>query len=153
MSDKHALAAPAAAPAGRPLPDVDDPFNAPFWQGLREQRLLLQTCSDCQAQRFPASGHCPHCHSEAFGWQDADGHGVVESFCTFHKAYWPGFAGEVPYSVVQVRLTNGVRLFSNLVGVPNERHFIGMKVKPVFERITGTEIALLKFQPVAGEVS
>ena len=46
---------------------------------------------DCHAPRFPASRHCPHCHSETCDWLEADGQGVVESFCTFHKAYWPGF--------------------------------------------------------------
>lgn len=153
MSDKNAIAASTAAPPGKPLPDVDDPFNAPFWQGLSQERLMLQTCGDCHAQRFPASRHCPHCHSEAHSWQEADGRGVVESFCTFYKAYWPGFAAEIPYSVVQVRLTNGVRLFSNLVGIPTEKLFIGMKVQPVFERIARSEVALLKFKPMEGEVS
>lgn len=152
MSDKHTLQAPAPAAVGKPMPDVDDPFNARFWQGLKEQRLLLQTCSDCQAQRFPASRYCPHCHSEACAWQDADGQGVVESFCTFHKAYWPGFAAQVPYSVVQVRLHNGVQFFSNLVGVPTERLFIGMKVAPVFERVSGSDVTLLKFKPVEGQL-
>ena len=108
MSDKPA----PPAPVGKPLPDVADPFNARFWQGLGQNRLLLQTCSDCQSPRFPASRYCPHCHSEACEWLDADGAGVVVSFCTFHKAYWPGFAAEVPYSVVQVRLNNGVQFFS-----------------------------------------
>lgn len=147
MSDKSATAASLLPAPGKPLPEVDDPFNARFWQGLKEQRLLLQTCSDCQSPRFPASRYCPHCHSEACEWLDADGHGVVVSFCTFHKAYWPGFAAEVPYSVVQVRLINGVQFYSNLVGV-TAHMAIGMKVQPVFERVSGSELTLLKFKPV-----
>jgi uncharacterized OB-fold protein len=152
MNDKPVSPALAAAAPGKPMPDVDDPFNARFWQGLKEQRLLLQTCSECQLPRFPASRYCPHCHSEACEWRDADGQGVVESFCTFHKAYWPGFAAEVPYSVVQVRLANGVQFFSNLVGVPTAHIFIGMKVQPVFERVNATELTLLKFKPVEGQL-
>ena len=148
MSDKPA----PPSSVGKPLPDVADPFNARFWQGLGQNRLLLQTCSDCQSPRFQASRYCQHCHSEACEWLDADGAGVVVSFCTFHKAYWPGFAAEVPYSVVQVRLNNGVQFFSNLVGVATAQMVIGMKVQPVFERVSGTEHTVLKFKPVEGLV-
>ena len=147
MSDKSATASSLRPAPGKPLPEADDPFNARFWQALKEQRLLLQTCSDCQSPRFPASRYCPHCHSEACEWLDADGAGVVVSFCTFHKAYWPGFAAEVPYSVVQVRLNNGVRFYSNLVGVDTSDIRIGMKVQSVFERVEGSDVTLLKFKP------
>jgi uncharacterized OB-fold protein len=71
----------------------------------------------------------------------------LESFCTFHKAYWPGFAADVPYAVVQVRLNNGVRFYSNLVGVDTPDIRIGMTVRTVFERVEGSEVTLLKFKP------
>jgi uncharacterized OB-fold protein len=149
MSDKQTtLAVPRPAPA-KPLPSADDPFNARFWDGLRQGRLMLQTCMDCHVPRFPASRHCPHCHSELCDWLAVDGHGVVESFCTFHKAYWPGFAADVPYSVVQVRMTNGVRFYSNLVGVDTPDIQIGMQVQAVFERVEGSDVTLLKFKPNA----
>ena len=64
--------------------------------------------------------------------------GVVESWCTFHKAYWPAFESEVPYDVVQVRLDEGVRLYSNLkASAPR----LGMRVKALFED------GLVKFVP------
>ncbi len=149
MSDKHStLGGTKPAPA-KPMPSVDDPFNARFWAGLRQGRLMLQTCMDCHAPRFPASRHCPHCHSESGDWREVDGHGVVESFCTFHKAYWPGFAADVPYSVVQVRMSNGVRFYSNLVGVDTSAIQMGMKVQAVFEPVDGSDVTLLKFKPMA----
>lgn len=149
MSDKYSpLSGPKAVPA-KPLPSVDDPFNARFWAGLRQGRLMLQTCVDCHAPRFPASRHCPHCHSESADWREVDGHGVVESFCTFHKAYWPGFAADVPYAVVQVRMSNGVRFYSNLVGVETSAIQMGMKVQAVFESVDGRGVTLLKFKPMA----
>ena len=149
MNDKPtSLVGSRPAPA-KPLPSADDLFNVRFWEGLRDGRLLLQTCMDCHAPRFPASRHCPHCHSELCDWLEVDGHGVVESFCTFHKAYWPGFAVDVPYSVVQVRLNNGVRFYSNLVGVDAADMEIGMKVQAVFERVEGSDVTLLKFKPIA----
>jgi uncharacterized OB-fold protein len=55
----------------------------------------------------------------------------------------------VPYSVVQVRLNNGVRFYSNLVGVDTADMEIGMKVQAVFERVEGSDVTLLKFKPIA----
>lgn len=149
MSDKHSTLGGGKTVPAKPLPSMDDPFNARFWAGLRQGRLMLQTCMDCHAPRFPASRHCPHCHSECGDWLEVDGHGVVESFCTFHKAYWPGFATDVPYTVVQVRLSNGVRFYSNLVGVDTSDIQMGMNVQAVFEPVDGSDVTLLKFKPMA----
>ena len=66
-------------------------------------------------------------------WVEPSGNGVVESHCVFHKAYWPEVAAKVPYAVVQVKLDEGVRLFSNLVGVPPERIRSGMRVRATYE--------------------
>ena len=82
---------------------------------------MLQRCLDCGRHRFPAARYCTQCRGERSEWVATSGSGVVESYCTFHRAYWPAFAPDVPYDVVQVKLDEGVRLFSNLVGVPRER--------------------------------
>jgi len=98
--------------------------------------LMLQRCRDCGRHRFPAARYCAHCRGERAEWVQSCGNGVIESWCTFHKAYWPEF--KVPYDVVQVRLDEGVRLFSNLVqGKPR----VGMRVKACFEG------PLVKFEP------
>jgi len=52
----------------------------------------------------------------------------------------------VPYTVIQVRLDCGVRLFSNPVGVEAGSLHIGMPVEGVFEDIT-PDVTLLKFKP------
>jgi uncharacterized OB-fold protein len=74
----------------------------------------------------------------------SSGRGVVESHCSFHKAYWPAFEGELPYAVVQVRLEEGVRLFSNLVGGAPRA---GLRVKAHFEPLTPS-VTLVKFAPL-----
>ena len=79
-------------------------------------------------------------------WIATSGAGIVESYCSFHKAYWPGFEREVPYEVVQVRLDEGVRLFSNLIGVPRERIRSGLRVRASFEPVTRA-VTLVKFVP------
>ena len=52
----------------------------------------------------------------------------------------------VPYTVIQVRLDCGVRLFSNPVGVEAGALRIGLPVEAVFEDIT-SDVTLLKFKP------
>ena len=126
----------------KPLPP-DDPANRPFWEGARRGVLMLQRCLDCGRHRFPAARYCGQCHGERSAWVGTSGAGVVESYCTFHRAYWPAFASDVPYDVVQVRLDEGVRLFSNLVG---GRVRAGMRVRARFDPVTPA-VTLVKFVP------
>jgi hypothetical protein len=132
----------SAAATTRPLPPAGGPEQT-FWDGLRAGEVRVQRCA-CGHHRFPASRYCPVCHSADFVWAAVEPDGVIESFCVFHKQYFPAL--EVPYAVVQVRLHCGVRMFSNLLGVPLDRIRIGMKVTAVFETVTDGA-TLLKFRP------
>lgn len=133
--------------AAKPLPRIDGP-EAPFWHGLNTGRILVQTCLACGAHRFPASRFCPECHGDRAEWRPVAPKGEVESFCTFHKCYFPGFATEMPYTVIQVRLACGVRFFSNMVGCEAGDIFISQPVRAVFEPVT-PDVTLLKFTPEA----
>jgi len=130
----------------KPLPRLDD-TNRPFWDGARRSELLLQRCLDCGAYRFPAARACVRCHGARSDWVATSGRGKVESFCVFHKGYFPGFEAELPYNVVVVALDEGVKLFSNLVGIANDAIKIGMAVEAWFEPATDT-VKLVKFKPV-----
>jgi uncharacterized OB-fold protein len=70
--------------------------------------------------------------------------GIVETWCIFHRTYFDGLS--VPYTVIQVRLECGVRLFSNPVGVEARALRIGMPVEAMFEDVT-PDVTLLKFKP------
>lgn len=144
MKDGNAISSESAA--RKPLPPIDQ-ANKPFWDGLMRSRLFLQACKACQTPRFPASKYCSSCLSDQSEWKEYAGEGVVESFCVFHKAYWPGFASEVPYAVIQVCTDSGVRFFSNLVDTPPEQIQIGMRVKPVYVPLDPS-ITLLKFKKI-----
>ena len=127
----------------RPLPDLDGP-DAPFWQALRRREVRVQRCRDCGAHRFPATRTCPHCRSERSEWTEVEPTGVIETWCVFHRAYFDGLP--VPYTVIQVRLDCGVRLFSNPVDVEASALRIGLPVEAAFDDIT-PEVTLLKFKP------
>jgi uncharacterized OB-fold protein len=127
----------------RPLPTIAGP-DQPFWQALRRREVHVQRCGNCDANRFPAARFCPHCRSEAFAWRAVAPTAVVETWCIFHRAYFEGL--DVPYTVIQVRLDCGVRLFSNPTGIEASELRIGLPVEAVFEDIT-PDITLLKFGP------
>jgi uncharacterized protein len=125
----------------RPLPTVDG-ADRPFWQALQRREVCVQRCGGCGTSRFPAARFCPHCRSEVFEWHKVAPTGVVETWCVFHRAYFEGL--DVPYSVIQVQLDCGVRLFSNPVGIEASALRIGLPVEAVFEDIT-PDVTLLKF--------
>ena len=128
----------------KPLPRVT-PDNRPFWEAARRHELRLPQCQDCKRLWWPPGPVCPDCLSERHEWTRVSGRGTVSSWVVFHKAYFPSFANDIPYAVIQVELEEGPRLISNLVGVPNEEVRVGMPVEVVFDDVT-PEITLVRFR-------
>jgi uncharacterized OB-fold protein len=127
----------------RPLPTTDG-ADRPFWQALRRHQVEVQRCQTCGTHRFPATRYCAHCRSDESEWVAVAPAGTLESWCVFHRPYFDGLP--VPYTVLQVRLDCGVRLFSNPSGVGTGALRIGMPVTAVFEEVA-PEVTLLKFKP------
>ncbi|MBJ3778120.1 Zn-ribbon domain-containing OB-fold protein [Acuticoccus mangrovi] len=117
----------------------------PFWEGLAEGKIRVQQCDHCGTKRFPASRYCPACHKAGARWVAVEPTGTVQSFCVFHKSYFPGFAAEMPYAVVEVKLDCGVEFFSNMVDTPNEAIHTGQRVRAAF--VAEDDVVLLKFRP------
>jgi uncharacterized OB-fold protein len=131
------------APGGydKPLPQIT-PLTKGFWDFAKQERLAMQVCQACGDIHFPASPVCPKCLGDAQEWQPVSGRGRLESWVEFHRAYWPGFAGDLPYRVCLVKLDEGPLLVSNLVG---EDAAIGDAVRVVFEPVTDA-VTLPKFR-------
>ena len=127
----------------RPLPQSDGP-DRPFWQALRRRELQVQRCKSCGTHRFPATRYCAHCRSDESEWVAVAPSGTLETWCVFHRPYFEGLP--VPYTVIQVRLDCGVRVFANPAGVKNDKLRIGIPVEAVFEDVTG-DVTLLMFKP------
>jgi uncharacterized OB-fold protein len=134
--------------ATKPVP-VPDEISAPFFNGAREGKLILQHCSGCDRWSFPVRERCPHCFAARLEWRQASGRGTLYTFTVMHQVMNPGFASAVPYNVAQVDLEEGVRMVSNVVGIRNDALRVGMKLEAVFED-GGEGISLPKFRPVAG---
>ena len=129
----------------KPVPTIT-PDMKPFFDAAKRHELAVQRCADCGTHRFPAREICSQCLSRRSEWVTVSGEGEVFSYNVMHQIYHPGFADEVPYAVVLVKLKEGAKMNSNLLGVgPHEVH-IGMPVKVMFEDITD-EVTLPKFMP------
>lgn len=130
----------------KPLPTITD-ANRPYWEGLKQRKVLFQACRACGEKRVYAFRFCPHCASEETEWVELSGKGEIWALGAFHQVYFEGFREEIPYSVVAVQLDGGPKVYSNIVGTPREKIAIGSRVEPVFEDVT-PDVTLLKFRIV-----
>jgi uncharacterized OB-fold protein len=124
------MSIPKLAAPQRPLPspDLDD---APFWEGLKQHKLLLQRCAECKLWRHPPMPMCPACNSFEQEWIESPGRGTVYSWIIVRQHTHPFFS-DMPYNVVLVELDEGVRIFSNLLDVAPEDIQSGMTVQVEF---------------------
>ena len=132
-----------ASPYAKPIPTITSEMR-PFFAAAKRHQLCIQRCTAGGTPRFPARAICSECLSPNAEWVAVSGRGEVFSFNVMHQVYHPGFAAEVPYAVVVIKLAEGAKMISNLVGVSPHAIRIGMPVRVVFEDITD-EITLPKF--------
>ena len=131
----------------KPLPHLT-PLTQPFWDAAKEGRLVVQQCGHCGRKRFPPSKICDQCLSDDTAWAFVSGRATVWSFCEFHRAYFKGFEADLPYNVALVRLDEGPRMYTNLVGIPYGQIEVGLQVEAAFEPVTDS-VTLVKFRPIA----
>ena len=135
----------------KPLPRIT-PDSEPFYQGLRERKLLLPFCLSCETPHLPPGPVCPQCFGDRLEWRQASGRGRISSWTVVHKAWFPAFADDIPYNVVQVELDEGPRLTANVIDLPNQRLEIGLPVEIVFDDVT-PERTMLRFRAAKGPLA
>ena len=130
----------------KPLP-APTPTSQPYWDGLRAHEIRMQRCKACNGLVFYPRSNCPVCLSPDLEWERITGNGTVYTFTIARRPTAPPFADEVPQKIAVIELDEGPRLTSTLVNVEPEAIKIGMRVRPVFDDIEGTEITLLRYEP------
>ncbi len=131
----------------KPSPIVN-PIAKPYWDAAREDRFVLQKCSDCGQFIFYPRLFCPHCHSDNLTWERASGKGTVYSYTVVLSNPPSPFLDDVPYVVAIIRLEEGVQMLSNIVSCRPEEVCCDMPVEVVFERLND-EFKLPMFRPTA----
>lgn len=108
------------------VPPLDRDLQT-FWDGTREQQLLLPRCRSCGNAFWYPRPTCPHCLSTDLDWQPSSGTGEVYAVSVMARS-------DDPYAVVLVDI-DGVRLMSNMVDVDASDVHVGMRVELTWEAL------------------
>ena len=121
----------------KPRPQIA-PGNAPYWQGLREHRLLVQRCGGCGKLRHYPRPMCDVCYVMEYDWHEIDGSGTVYSWAVTHHPFHPAFKREVPYVTVTAELGDGIRIQAPLAATDASRLTPGAAVVVEFVDVDAT---------------
>ena len=135
--------------AERPQPLFPEPNTAPFWEGVKAEKLRYQTCNDCSKVVFYPRLHCPHCLSKNLRWNVSKGEGTVYTYSVVRQNRVPAFIELGAYSVAYIDLDEGFRMMSSVVvDDPTREIHIGQRVKVEFEKQDEGEYSIPVFRPV-----
>ena len=129
----------------KPIPRAT-PISAPFWEAVKQHRLVVQKCGNCSnVQHYPRP-FCVRCADDDLDWTECSGRGTVYAFTIVRQAANPAFAEDVPYVLAVVELAEGPHLSTNIVGCAPEDVHVGMPVVATYEDVTA-DVTLIKFRP------
>jgi uncharacterized OB-fold protein len=131
-------------PQGLPVPVPEpDGVSAPFWNGLRSERLLVQRCPACRTWQFGPEWICHACRRFDPVWEEVEPRGKIFSWERIWHPSHPALVGHRPYLVVLVELleAGNIRMLGNLLGDPSQEVVIGASVVGVVEHHPDSTLA------------
>lgn len=119
----------------RPTPKTV-PWDRDFWANAAQGILSAQRCQDCgRLQHYPKPV-CSECLGANIRFEELSGLGTVYSFTTVRRPENPAFESEVPYTVVDVQLDEGIRFLSRLADEQDAPGLkLGDRLKAVFKPV------------------
>lgn len=128
---------PAQTPPApeRPMP-APTRESQPYWDGLREGKLMLQYCASCGKVRHYPRPVCRHCFSMETKWEAAPLTGKLHTWTVCHHPFNFFFKAQAPYIVALVDMDAGVRINAPLRGADAAGLKIGQRVTLGFEPVT-----------------
>ena len=120
------------------------PISAPFWEGTREKKLMVQYCLDSGQYQFYPRPVSIFTGSRNLEWREVSGAGEVFTYTIARVGRGP-FEGVMPFIVATIRLDEGVTIMSNVIDCDLDRIAIGMRVEPVWAPLPdGTHLLLFR---------
>ncbi len=110
--------------------------SQPYWDGMREHKLMLQHCASCGKVRHYPRPVCPHCFSMESKWQEAPLTGSIHTWTVCHHPFNFFFKQQAPYTVALIDMDAGVRINAPLRGTPPGELKIGQRVRLHFEPVS-----------------
>jgi hypothetical protein len=118
----------------------------PFWEGLKQGKVLATKCTQCGKIYFPPNADCPDCAASSLEWVELSKEAEIETFT--HVVVRPtSFQQNKPYTVVIGKLKEGVRVLAWLTGFKLSEIKVGMKVKLV-AKVTSEGNPTYEFVPL-----
>jgi hypothetical protein len=100
----------------------------PFWEGLKQGKVLATKCTQCGKLYFPPNADCPDCPDSNLEWVELSREAEIETYT--HIVVRPtSFQQNKPYTVAIGKLKEGVRVLAWLTGFKLSEIKVGMKVK------------------------
>ncbi|MFK8030151.1 MAG: Zn-ribbon domain-containing OB-fold protein [Gammaproteobacteria bacterium] len=131
----------------KPLPQIE-PYTQAFWDGTKQNKLLVQVCHSCDAKIFFPRKQCPECWSPDLGWKETSGKATVYAFSVTYEGVEAAFQEDLPIVLAWVDLPEGIRMQTNIIDCDPEAIEIGQEVEVVFKAVTD-DITLPYFKPAA----
>lgn len=128
----------------RPLPNVQEPDTALFWQATKDQAFRYQQCGNCGTVVWHVRKHCTGCLDGELTWQTSNNQGRIYSYSVIRQSYHPFFRNLVPYVVAWVDLDEGPRFLTNVVGCDVEEVSVDMPVRITWEEHEKVNIPLVE---------
>ena len=121
--------------------------SEPYWDALRDGRLLIKRCDACGRHHSYPRPFCPHCWSDSVAWEDASGDATLYTFSIVRVNDLPPFPERVPYVAAIVELREGPRMMTNVVDCQFDELRIGMPLRVQFRDI-GDDVTITVFSPI-----
>jgi uncharacterized OB-fold protein len=135
-----------------PLPDVEWPMAAGFWEGATAGELRIPRCTSCRSWVWYPKDECPNCRSTTMPWTAASGRATLYSWAVVHHTFLPAFADLVPYVTGLAALDDdpAVRVATRILADPEGLN-AGMALRAVFRPLFFTtvdgEVTAPMFEP------
>ncbi|WP_020372101.1 Zn-ribbon domain-containing OB-fold protein [Rhizorhabdus wittichii] len=120
------------------------PVSRPFWEALREERILLQHCRACDRFVHYPRSFCPHCEADDLDWREVSGRGRIISFSLANRPVSADFAECAAQMLAIVEMEHGVRMATTLVAAKDVPE-VGAPVTAVFDHDSFDDLTLLRF--------
>lgn len=110
--------------------------TGPFWDGTRDQRLLLPWSTVRDAPMWFPRGTDPAAPDQPVEWREASGAGTVYAVSVHHKVGPGRDPADGPYAVALIDLAEGARMMANVVGCPPDDVVVGQPVRLVWQPLS-----------------
>ncbi|HZQ31193.1 MAG TPA: OB-fold domain-containing protein [Mycobacterium sp.] len=129
-----------------PVPEPT-PVSRPFWEALRQRRIVIQYSPSSGSYVFYPRTLAPGTLTDDLEWREIPGAGTLYTYTVARRPTGPPWAEAVPQLLAVVQWDVGPRVSTELVDVEPAAVRIGMRVAPVFCDIPGTSVTLLRYRP------